>query len=383
MDAIAAAWDRLARMDQRWVDGAIAVALTVLTQIQVAGAGGAGRAALLLTLALAFRRVAPLAVALVVAVAAALQGLAAEPPSALGEYLSITLAVYTVAALCPLGPAIAGGVAIAVGIVLHDIDSSQYGSVAGMLSDLSTPALFWAVGRAVRLSRARAARAHEEARAAELAGRTLAVQAVADERRHMARELHDVVTHSLGIVVLQAEAARRFVDDREPEVAGALDAIETAGRTAMDEMRRLLGLLREGGEAASRVPPPTLAQLPELISRVGASGLAVELRSDDGASPLPAGVELSAYRIVQEALTNTLRHAHAANARVVVVRDESGLSIEVTDDGAAHVSGRPGRGLHGMQERVALFGGTLEHGPRERGGYRVAAWLPVRANGRP
>jgi signal transduction histidine kinase len=371
MELIAAVWDRLARMDPRWVDGCIALALTVLTQIQVAGAGGAGRAALLLTLALAFRRVAPVAVAVLVGAAAALQGLAAEPPSVLGEYLAITLAIYTVAAQCSLVPAVLGGLAVVVGIVLHDLNSAEYGSVAGTLSDLSTPVLFWVVGRAVRLSRTRATRARADAGA-------LAARAVVEERRHMARELHDVVTHSLGIVVLQAQAARRFIDDREPEVAGALGAIETAGRTAMDEMRRLLGLLREDGETASRVPTPSLAELPELLGRVRASGLAVELRDERTDEPIPAGVELSAYRIVQEALTNTLRHADAEHAAVVVRRDGSGLAIEVTDDGRAKPNGAaPGRGLIGMQERVALFGGRLEHGPGAVGGYRVAAWLPT------
>jgi signal transduction histidine kinase len=373
MDRLAAVWDRLARTPPRWIDALMAVALTVLTQVQVADAGWAGRAALLLTLVVAFRRDAPLGVAAVVGVAAALQGLADDPPSVLGEYLAITLAVYTAAAYEPIGRAVAGLGCVMAGIVLHDLNSTEYGSLAGILSDLSTPVIFWAVGRAVRLSRERAARAGAEARAS----RELARRAVAEERRHMARELHDVVTHSLGIVVLQAEAAHRFIGGREPEVASALGTIEAAGRTAMDEMRRLLGLLREDGEPAGRVPPPRLAQLPELVRRVQAAGLEVDLALDGGAAELPAAVELSAYRVVQEALTNTLRHAGARCARVEVRLEPDGLTVEVTDDGARPADGAAGRGLLGMRERVNQLGGALEHGPRDDGGYRVAARLPI------
>jgi signal transduction histidine kinase len=367
MARVVALWDRL---DPRWVDAAIALVLTVVTQIQVADAGAAGRGALLLTLAVAFRRTAPLLVALVVAAGAALQGLSDNPPSVLGEYLTITLAVYTAAAHLPLRRAVLAGLAIAAGIVVHDIPSDEYGSLSGVLSDLSTPALFWAVGRAVRLSRSRADKAREAAAAA-----------VESERRHIARELHDVVTHSLGIVVLQAEAAHRFIDGREPEVAEALGVIETSGRTAMTEMRRLLGLLRDEGSEASRVPLPSLAHLPELARQVGAAGLPVSL-TVSGDADVPAGLDLSAYRIVQEALTNALRHGRAGSAAVVVRRTVAGVTIEVSDDGAGPAPGaRTGRGLLGMRERAALFGGTLEHGARDEGGYRVAAWLPLGADG--
>ena len=369
MDRLTALWERLAAMDPRILDGALAVALTILTQVQVADAGPAGRAALLLTLAVAFRRVAPLAVTVVATVAVALQGLADDPPSVLGEYLAVTLVAYSVAAHAELPRAALGMAALAAGIVLHDLRSPEYGSLEGMVSDLVTPALAWGVGRAVRTARARAAQARAQVD-------ETAAEAVASERRHIARELHDVVTHSLGIVVLQSQAARRFLDGREPEVGAALDAVEGAGRTAMDEMRRLLGLLREDGERASRQPQPSLADLPDLARRVEAAGLRVRL-AVEGGGRLPAGVELSTYRIVQEALTNSLRHARAREARVCVRRSAGGVAVEVVDDGAGGTAGGDGGGLLGMRERVAVFGGTLEHGPRADGGYRVAAWLPV------
>jgi signal transduction histidine kinase len=306
-----------------------------------------------------------------------LQGLASDPPSVFGEYLSITIAVYTAAAELSLVPALLAGLAVAVGIVLHDAHSATYGSAGGMASDLATPALFWGVGRAVRVTRARAQRADAGARAAAKESAQLAQQAVAEERRHIARELHDVVTHSLGIVLLQAQGAQRFLDGREPEVSDALAAIEASGRAAMTEMRRLLGLLREAGEGVERVPQPRLADLEELADGVREAGLAVDLELGVDGDALPAGVELSAYRIVQEALTNTLRHAHATRAHVSVRVAASMLEVEVADDGVGAVDAHVGRGLLGMRERVGFYRGDLEHGAREEGGYRVLARLPL------
>jgi signal transduction histidine kinase len=368
VDALLELWDRLNRLDRLAVDGVVALCLTILTQIQLSGAGPAGRAALLLTLALAFRRKAPLAVALVAALAVALQGLASNPPSVFGEYLSITLAVYTVAAETVLGPAAVGGVAVLAGIVLHDLHSRQYGSASGIASDLATPVLFWGVGRAVRVARGRAERSEQLAR-----------EAVERERRHIARELHDVVTHSLGIVLLQAQGAQRYLDGREPQVSEALATIEASGRTAMTEMRRLLGLLRDDRETLERTPQPRLSDLAQLAVQIGQAGLAVELDLQGERGELPAGVELSAYRIVQEALTNTLRHAHATQAWVSVRSTAEAVELQVDDDGHGVAAGTDtGRGLLGMRERVGFYGGTLEHGSGPEGGYRVRARLPLR-----
>jgi signal transduction histidine kinase len=363
---------RLAETPDLVVDATIAVALTVLAQAQIGASHPSAHAALLLTMALTFRRRAPLAVAFFVAVAAAAQGLAEDPPSVFAEYVAITLATYTVAANEPLGRAALGGLAIAAGIVLHDIPSEEYGSLGGMASDLMTPVAFWGVGRAVRVAvaRARAARGDAE---------RVAREAVDDERRHIARELHDIVTHSLGIVVLQAQGARRVLDDREPAVEEALLTIERSGRSALEEMRRLLGLLRENDEQQGVSPRPRLAQADELVRRVGEAGLPVTLRIEGDPAPLESGLDLSAYRVLQEALTNSVKHASGAAAQVTISYSPRELALEVTDDGGARVNGvgGAGRGLLGMRERVSFYGGTLDHGPRTEGGFRVRATFPL------
>jgi signal transduction histidine kinase len=360
-----AIWQRL---DPRIVDGAIALALTVLTQIQVGGpAGAGGRGALLLTLALAFRRRWPLAVAALAGLGAALQGLDASPPSAFGEYVAITLAIYTVAEREELARAALGGVLVVAGIVLHDIPSQEYGTVSGMASDLTVPVVFWALGRAVRTARARLGEDRRRAR-----------EAVESERRHIARELHDVVTHSLGVVVLQAQGARLHLEGREPPVTEALGAIERSGRTALVEMQRLLGLLRDADARAELAPAPRLAQLASLAREVDAAGLPVALAVEGEPVPLEAGVDLSGYRIVQEALTNALRHSGASGASVRVRYAADAVELEITDDGHGPNGAVAGRGLLGMRERVAFYGGRLEHGAAdERGGYRVWARLPA------
>jgi signal transduction histidine kinase len=362
----------LIRLDDRAVDAALAGALTLLTQIQIGtGPGPAAHAALLLTLAVAWRRRWPLGVAVVTALAVSVQGLADNPPSVLGEYLAITLIVYTVAAYEELTPALAGGILIAAGIVLHDLPSREYGSASGMASDLTTPVIFWFVGRAVRLSRHRTRIAREQG--AELAG-----HAVAEERRHIARELHDVVTHSLGVMVLQSQGARRFLDAREPEVGEALDAIDRSGRSALVEMQRLLGLLREEDETGSLAPQPRVSQLAELTQSVRSTGLDVELAVHGVPVQLEPGIDLSAYRIVQEALTNTMKHGRASHALVSVRYGTRDLELEISDDGAGGSSAAAGgRGLLGMRERAEFFGGRLDHGVRPEGGYRVSVRLPL------
>lgn len=364
------------------LDGAIAVALTILTQLEIGTSHPAAHAALLLTLALVFRRRAPLAVAVLVAAAVAAQGLVANPPSVFGEYVAVTLAIYTVAADALLLPAVLGGVAIVVAIVVHDLRSREYGSAGGIASDLMTPIVFWVVGRAVRLALARARAARADAEQASTRSAEVARQAVDDERRHIARELHDIVTHSLGVVVLQAQGARRVLDQREPTVAEALNTIEHSGRAALEEMRRLLGLLRDDGERSGLSPQPRLADANELVRYVSDAGLPTTLAVEGEAVTLEPGVELSAYRVVQEALTNSLKHAGGGSAEVRIRYQPGELELEVTDAGGQR-NGDPvggvGRGLLGMRERVAFYGGTLEHGPRPAGGFRVHATFPLRS----
>jgi signal transduction histidine kinase len=206
--------------------------------------------------------------------------------------------------------------------------------------------------------------------------------AVAEERRRIARELHDVVAHSLSVIVLQAGAERRDLAVERPGSAATLETIEQTGRAALAEMRRLLGVLRDPDDGLSLAPPPGLAGLPELAAQVAEAGLEVDLDVADDLPPLPTGFDLSCYRIVQESLTNALRHGAATRARVTVQHRRGEVRLEVVDDGtAAPVEDhQPGHGIVGMRERAALFGGELSAGPREgRGarGWQVRARLPV------
>jgi signal transduction histidine kinase len=232
----------------------------------------------------------------------------------------------------------------------------------------------WILGDNLRRQRAQAQLAMRLTAAEEERSR----RAVADERVRIARELHDVVAHTLSVIVLQAGAGRRIAPEQPERAAGVLGGIEALGRDALGDMRRLVGILRTGPEREHE-PQPSLRRLPELADRVRSAGLAVDVRTEGEARPLPPGVELSAYRIVQEALTNTLRHAGAGRADVVVRYSGATVEVEVTDDGRGPAANGAagGHGLAGMRERVGMFGGELEVGAREGGGFRVRALLPA------
>jgi signal transduction histidine kinase len=209
--------------------------------------------------------------------------------------------------------------------------------------------------------------------------REAALRAAADERLHIAQELHDVIGHSLGIIAVQAGVGAHLIDSDPAEAKRALEHISRTSRSSLAEIRRLLGLVRAGEGPAAYAPTPGVADLPRLADEVAGGGLAVDLIVGPDASDLPPGIELAAYRIVQEALTNVVRHARAQHARVQLDADRGNLRIVVTDDGTGSNGGggRPGaHGLVGMRERVAVYGGSLEVGPRTSGGYRVAATLP-------
>jgi len=201
--------------------------------------------------------------------------------------------------------------------------------------------------------------------------------AVAEERTRIARELHDVVGHAIALMTVQAGAERMALGDDRPETSRVLNQIEATGRQTLQEMRRMLGLLRSD-DSVDFTPQPGLAQVEALAERMAGSGLEVDVTVDGEPGPVSPGVDISAYRIVQEALTNVLKHADAAQATVRVQHRDGDLEIEVTDDGtaqSAHGNGQ-GHGLTGMRERVALYGGSLEAGPAAAGGWRVVARLP-------
>jgi len=217
------------------------------------------------------------------------------------------------------------------------------------------------------------------ARMAERERDVAAREAVVEERARIARELHDVIAHNVSMMVLQAGAERAVLDGANGGTRDVLHTIEQIGRSALTEMRRLLGMLRS--DAADPLSPqPRLADLPVLISQVREAGLPVELHIDGQPRDLPAGIELSAFRIVQEALTNALKHAGPARAQVSVRYRTDTLELEITDDGAGQAmpAGGGGHGLAGMRERVALYGGRLDAGCRPAGGFGIRVLLPVR-----
>jgi signal transduction histidine kinase len=228
------------------------------------------------------------------------------------------------------------------------------------------------LGRLLGASRRETATARQRAERAEKERQL----AVAEERGRIARELHDVVSHSISVMGIQAGAARRQLQPEQDDAREALLTVEATGREALGEMRRLLGILRSGnGGGTGLVPQPTLSHLPELVA-----GQPVDLELDVGSEPLPPGVELAAYRIVQEALTNVRRHAGAAPATVTVRRDGRALELEIRDYGpGAPKAARPGHGIIGMRERVALYGGELEIASPAGGGHVVRARLPLEA----
>ena len=206
-------------------------------------------------------------------------------------------------------------------------------------------------------------------------------RAVFDERVRIARELHDVVAHHVSVMGVQAGAARRVLERSPGQAAQALTNIEDASRHAVAELQRLLGFLRRDGEVDQPTPQPNLRQLDALAEEVRRVGLDVELSVEGRAQPLPETVELSAYRIVQEALTNTIRHAGATKATVLLRYEPEELQIEVTDDGAGRPqqesTTRVGHGLIGMRERANLHGGRVSAGPRPEGGFGVRATFPL------
>jgi signal transduction histidine kinase len=198
--------------------------------------------------------------------------------------------------------------------------------------------------------------------------------AVLEERRRIARELHDVVGHNVSLMVIAAQALGSGADGEARHLG---DSIASLGREAMAELATALEQLRPEADPAEGAPRPMLAALPSLVERARGAGIAIELRIEGTPRPLPDEVDLPAYRIVQEALTNVIRHAHARHASVRVAYRPDAVGIEVLDDGIGPTSPLPGHGLRGMAERAALAGGALSYGPGDAGGFRVTALLPT------
>lgn len=256
------------------------------------------------------------------------------------------------------------------------------------LSNYALIAVPWFLGDNLRNRRALEVALEDRARRAEQDRAEAADKAVSAERARIARELHDVVAHSMGVMVIQAGAARRVLRGAPDDAEDAVASIEATGREALAEMRRLVGVLRETAGLADRAPQPSLTRVEDLVAASVTPSLGVELAIEGTPRPLPPGLDLAAYRVIQEALTNAGRHAGRARAMVTVAYHHDHLAVSVVDDGRGAAADRsaeapPGHGLVGMHERISIYGGTLRAGPSPGGGFEVRATLPLTATTAP
>jgi signal transduction histidine kinase len=397
--------DRLRRVDQARLDVALAVLLAAIALLPIwlvpVSAGGrepdllANVLTLAMTLPIAFRRRRPVLVLAIIVLATILAALTG-PSSGVG--LGVLIAVYSVAVHADRRQSLAAlaltlvAVAVVVTIVFASTPDLPPAMVPfGLVLAWMIFGAVWLLGDLVRSRGEAVAELRQRNAELEVEREENARLAVADERARIARELHDAVAHSLSVMVVQAGAARRALETAAPggqagaeRARGALATIETTGRDTLGEMRRVVGALRPSGDEPYE-PQPSLDELDRLLGTVREAGLPVELVVEGEARAVPRSVNLSAYRVVQEALTNTLKHAHAASARVRLHYGSDALDVEVTDDGrgaAARLLEAPhrGYGLAGMRERVAMVGGELVAEPGPSGGFVVRARLPL---GRP
>ncbi|MFE0252171.1 sensor histidine kinase [Streptomyces sp. NPDC059010] len=393
------------RRHPTWVDGFWAVFLLGISAVTVSVREEAGQdlsgtdseaaiipVVLLLCLVIALRRRMPEKM-LLLAIGVGLVQLALNVATTPANFAFLVI-VYTVAAT---GARWASWLALGAGLCAAPLaqlrwperDSSVLGNIA-LVIFLTVPfALAWVLGDSIRTRRAYYEQLEERATRLEKEREAQAKVAVAAERARIARELHDVVAHNVSVMVVQADGAAYVLDAAPDQAKKALETISSTGRQALAEMRRLLGVLRTGEhqESGEYVPQPDVEQIDDLIQQCRTSGLPVDFKVEGTPRPLPSGVELTAYRIVQEALTNTRKHGGpnaGASVRLVYFDDGLGLLVEDDGKGAPHelyeeggADGR-GHGLIGMRERVGMVGGTLDAGPRPGGGFRISALLPLK-----
>lgn len=337
-----------------------------------------------LTLPVIMRRRHPVAVLGVVSAAFAVDRLAGYPVT-LGIW-SIPLTLHAVGSeIDPERSARVATVAVTLLVGFTALGAAtdanvDWSTVIVMAAFTSIP---YFLGREVHQRRRKTALLEQRAAELERQREQALGHAVRAERQRIARELHDIVAHDMTVMTVQAAAARRVLPSDPAQAAAALQSVEDAGHGALDEMRRLLDVLRPDVAEARRAPQPGLARLDDLVRQMREAGLDVVVSTVGEARTLPAGIDLNAYRIIQESLTNALKHGGPrTSARVVVTYDAGSLGIEVTDDGrgaavALGGNGQTGQGLVGMQERVALLHGNITAGPRPGGGYRVKTQIPL------
>jgi signal transduction histidine kinase len=384
----------LARFVRIYGDWVLALVLAVLFQIEVwtidpshpPGDVGtdafssrertfAAAVGLAFTLSLAWRRRAPLPVLSVAIATSIVANVVAVLDAATTPAIATVLAVYSAGAHTNGLRAWMGGLGAAALIAANVAEQFSLGDLLFIALIVGSG---WLVGRAMRHRRERERVLERLTVDLEHEREEKARAAVAEERVRIARELHDVVAHAISVIVLQARGGRRSLATDPGETREALDMIEATGSQALAEMRRLLGMLRRDDEEIALAPQPSLRYLDNLAEQVREAGLPVDVSIEGKPNELSPGVDLSAYRIVQEALTNALKHAGPATARVVVRYRENDLELEIADTGlGAGASNEGGHGLAGMRERVSLYGGKIEAGPRHGGGFAVKARLPL------
>ncbi|MFB8181813.1 sensor histidine kinase [Streptomyces sp. NPDC055966] len=390
------------RRHPTWVDTFWAVVLFGLSGVSVvnlhgsAGHHGSIAAGLAVSVVLctvvALRRRFPEAM-LLVACATGLAQLVLDVETTVADFAMLVI-TFTVAAI---GARWASRVALCVSLVAATVAQIRWpathsgfvGHIALAVFQTVPFALAWVLGDSMRTRRAYFAQLEERAARLEKEREAQAKVAVAAERARIARELHDVVAHNVSVMVVQADGASYVLDAAPDQAKKALETISSTGRQALAEMRRLLGVLRTGEhqEGGEYVPQPDVDQIDDLVEQCRASGLPVDFKVEGTPRPLPSGVELTAYRIVQEALTNTRKHGGpnaGASVRLVYFDDGLGLLVEDDGKGAPHElyeeggADGQGHGLIGMRERVGMVGGTLDAGPRPGGGFRISVLLPLK-----
>jgi signal transduction histidine kinase len=335
--------------------------------------------AVLIAASVAVRRRHPLAAPVLVMVAFAVLFVLAAPQTNVALAIAYLCALYAVAVWTGTRGFLAGSAVL--GLTSSVAQLGPRGSVDNAVTFTVVPLVAMLIARrAVRDRQLRAEALAARAEALEREQELRAHEAVAEERARIARELHDLVAHNVSLMVVQAGAERHALPEDQVTTREVLGSIEQAGRQALVEARRLLGMLRRKDDREELEPQPSIDQIDALVERVERAGLPVALQVEGEQAPLPAGVDLCAYRVVQEALTNALKHAGPARAEVVLRFGARALDIEVRDDGlgAAVPNGDgAGHGLIGMRERVALYGGQLDAGPRRCGGFEIRARLPL------
>lgn len=365
-----------------WGDVALAVVYGAVTQVELwvlrageltGGREAAGAALVgLMAVTLAFRSRAPVPAYFINGIAVGVTSAVVGLPGDVYPFGNLVL-LYSMATVASTPVAVTGLVLGLGGVALYFgslSDEPVFGAFTMVLWSLA-----WAAGRATLARRAQAAVEHERDLSLATAEAQEARLALEGQRRRMAREIHDLVGHTLNVMVVHAGAGRRAIGTDAGAARAALETIEQVGRTALGELDGLLGMLDTDGD--DRTPLPGIDDLHRLVDQVTRAGLRIRLARDvDGQVPAAHGATI--YRVVQEALTNTIRHADATHATVEVRRSDGDLLVEVVDDGRGSTA-PAGRGLRGMAERVAVHGGSLEHGPGDRGGYRVTARIPAGA----